>query len=49
MQANWDEKYLTHVDIFLMKTWDEKYLTEVRRPTKVRCLTSYRQPLDCFA
>ena len=31
-------------NIFLMYTQDDMYLTQVRRPTLVRSLTSYKQP-----
>ena len=30
----------------MQANWDEKYLTQLRHLTEVRCLTSYKQPLN---
>ena len=30
----------------MQANWDEKYLTQLRPLTEVRCLTSYKQPLN---
>ena len=32
-------------DILLMQIWDEKYLIQVRRPTYMKCLNSYKHSL----
>ena len=45
MQANWNEKYLNQVGYISHVNAGERYLTQGRRPTEVRCLTSYKQLL----
>ena len=32
-------------DILLMQIWDEKYLIQVRCPTYMKCLNSYKHSL----